>query len=60
MDEQDLYEETTAKIASNDHYRPEGNENGVLREFVFRLDEESLTEGLVFSETEGTYVPPKG
>ena len=39
-------------------YLPEGNEQNILREYLFRLDQESLTEGLVFPEEEETTLRP--
>ncbi len=39
-------------------YLPEGNEQNILREFHYRLDQESLTEGLVFPEEEETTLRP--
>ena len=39
-------------------YLPEGNEHNVLRDFHYRLDQESLTEGLIFPEEEETTLRP--
>lgn len=53
----DEFEET---LTSGSQYKPEGNEEGILKEYSFTLDADTLNAGLVFSaeeEPEDTYVP---
>ncbi len=54
----DSEDEPTVKPEAG--YRQEGNENGVLREYLFELREETLCEGLSFpAEEEKTWVPDR-
>ena len=59
------YFEDTAQDRDGMSYRPEGDENGLLQEFRYTLDQTTLTEGLTFAGAEDeeededpTYVPP--
>lgn len=56
-DSDDEFEDTAVNAGP---YRPEGNEEGILKEYIFTLNPKTLNEGLCFledEELEDTFVP---